>query len=326
MKKLNNEDASMQNFNNLDSMQEMVIQCSYSGKIRKWNKAGEDITGFSSKEVNNRDIGFLFSKSSALTLKRIMAFVKEGSSFPPIEAEMQIKNGQSIPVDVVIYKEEDGLACIVRDVTLKDLLLKKKYEYAELYKNLVEHSSAMIYVLDTDGKIVFINATGIKMLDYVKDEIVGQPLLNFIHPEDRERIFWNVQERRKAERATWNVEVRLVPKNNKARLFELDYIFASLNSYGLYTKRAGRGMQSEGEEFIGTQGIARDITELKVLKKFVKNVETILPICSICHKIRTTVEGQEVWMPIEQYINRKGGIKFSHTICPECAKRFNHNH
>jgi len=315
----------MSNFNNINSMQEIIIQCSYSGKIHKWNKAGEDITGYSSKEVINKDIGFLFSKKADIKLKRIMAFVKEGSSFPAIEIEMQIKNRQKIPVDVVVYKEEDGLTCVVRDVTLKDLLLKKKYEYAELYKNLVEQSSAIVYILNTDGEIVFINTTGLEMLGYGRDEMIGKPLIEFIYTEDRERIFWNVQERRKADRATWNVEVRLVPKNSKARLFELDYIFASLNSYGLYKKRGGRGLESEGKEFIGTQGIARDITELKVLKKFVKNIETILPICSICHKIRTTVDGKERWIPIEQYINRKGGVKFSHTICPECAKRFNHD-
>jgi len=310
-------------FNNVDSMQEIVISCDSSGKIRKWNRAGGDITGYQREDTIGKDIGFLFSGETRKRLSRIMDYVLDGSSFPAIEVNMLISNGQKIPVDVVVYQEEEGFTFIIRDMTLKELLLKKKYEYAELYKTLVEHSSAMIYLLDTEGKLIFINTTGAKMLGYPKEEILGRPLREFIHPEDRERVAWHVQERRKAERATWNVEIRLVPKNKKARVFEFDYIFALLNSFGVYTKKRRGNGSSSGQEFIGTQGIARDITELKALKRFARNVETILPICSICHKIRTTEEDKERWMQIEQYINRKGGVKFSHTICPDCAKRFN---
>ena len=309
------------NYIDEDSIGEIAIETDLSGKILRWNKAGEDITYYSDAEVKGKSIRKLFTPESTKRLQRIMEFVKMGSTFPALQFEMKIKNGQIMPVDVSVSplkKEETitGFTFIVRDVTLRELLQKKLDEMNALYKGLVEQSPSMIYLLDTDGKIIFINETGEKMLGYSRDEMIGKELVDFVYPEDRERNYWNVRERRRPSRATRSLELRLLPRERKERRFELDFIYVSLNSFGVYVK----GKKKSDGEFIGTQGIARDITELKVLKNFIRNVQGIIPICSVCYKVRVEEEGKEKWLPIERYITIKGGAKFSHTICPECAR------
>ncbi|GEM_PF-3447436 len=304
-----------------NSISEIAIETDLSGKIVQWNKAGEDITYYSDSEVRGKGVEKLFTSESTRRLLRIMEFVRMGSTFPALQFEMRIKNGQIMPVDVSIspLKEGEkitGFTFIIRDVTLRELLQKKLDEMNALYRGLVEQSPSMIYLLDTEGKIIFINETGEKMLGYSREEMIGRELVDFVYPEDRERNYWNVRERRRPSRATRSLELRLVPKERKERRFELDFIYVSLNSFGVYVK----GKKKKDGQFIGTEGIARDITELKVLKNFIRNVQGIIPICSVCYKVRVEEEGKEKWFPIERYIGIKGGAKFSHTICPECAK------
>ncbi|NTW89024.1 MAG: response regulator, partial [Desulfobulbaceae bacterium] len=44
----------------------------------------------------------------------------------------------------------------------------------------------------------------------------------------------------------------------------------------------------------------------------------MLPICASCKKIR---DDKGYWRQIEGYIAEHSEAEFSHSICPECAKR-----
>lgn len=51
----------------------------------------------------------------------------------------------------------------------------------------------------------------------------------------------------------------------------------------------------------------------------IKTLQGMLPICSHCKKIR---DDKGYWNQIESYIRDHSEAEFSHSICPECAKRF----
>ncbi len=50
----------------------------------------------------------------------------------------------------------------------------------------------------------------------------------------------------------------------------------------------------------------------------VKVLETFLPICAQCKKIRNE---QGLWQNVEVYIEQHSNTQFSHGYCPECAKK-----
>ena len=50
----------------------------------------------------------------------------------------------------------------------------------------------------------------------------------------------------------------------------------------------------------------------------VKTLSGLLPICSNCKKIR---DDKGYWNQIESYIAKHSEVDFSHSICPECAKK-----
>jgi len=50
----------------------------------------------------------------------------------------------------------------------------------------------------------------------------------------------------------------------------------------------------------------------------VKQLESFIPICSYCKKIR---DDQKYWQEIESYFGQQQGAKFSHGVCPDCYDR-----
>ena len=60
-------------------------------------------------------------------------------------------------------------------------------------------------------------------------------------------------------------------------------------------------------------------TELKIALDHIKQLQGMLPICSICKKIR---DDKGFWNQIESYISEHSEAKFSHGLCPECVKKF----
>lgn len=70
---------------------------------------------------------------------------------------------------------------------------------------------------------------------------------------------------------------------------------------------------------------AMDITDIrraqKDLEEAVKEIKTlkgIIPICASCKNIR---DDKGYWNQIESYIKEHSDADFSHSICPECAKK-----
>lgn len=57
--------------------------------------------------------------------------------------------------------------------------------------------------------------------------------------------------------------------------------------------------------------ILEDITELTELSR-------LLPICSSCKKIR---DDKNYWETFENYLKKYSNIDFTHSLCPDCAKK-----
>ena len=88
----------------------------------------------------------------------------------------------------------------------------------------------------------------------------------------------------------------------------------------------------EDGNLVGTVHVARDISQQKLEEETkeklivelqnalskVKQLSGFLPICASCKKIR---DDQGYWKQIESYIREHSEAEFSHSICPDCAKK-----
>ena len=59
------------------------------------------------------------------------------------------------------------------------------------------------------------------------------------------------------------------------------------------------------------------VANLRRAMSEIKTLEGLLPICSSCHRIRST---DDQWHFLEKYISERTDATFTHGLCPECAK------
>jgi hypothetical protein len=62
----------------------------------------------------------------------------------------------------------------------------------------------------------------------------------------------------------------------------------------------------------------RLIEQLQEALAEVKTLSGLLPLCSSCKRIR---DDKGYWQQIEAYIREHSEAEFSHSVCPECAKK-----
>ena len=142
---------------------------------------------------------------------------------------------------------------------LKENELKLRVSEQEL-NSILHHSPDIIYRLNPAGEITYINDI-VKEYNYSREDLIGKNILEFVHPDDREKAVHRINERRTDDRSTKSLEIRLfrkdldcVPFEDKSRGFG-DF---SIDAEGIYSSE-----KQEMKSFVGTQGIARDITERK---------------------------------------------------------------
>jgi len=304
-----------------EDLQEVVVLCDQDGIILAWNKAGEEITGFSRDDVVGYHIDSIVAPGSRAELKDILGAQRTGTVLPGMSVRLQTSYGMEVPVEVTsVPQRKDGTLSgwllIFRDTTLKVQLQEQLDRMDVLYRGLVENSSEIIYVLDAAARVLFINDAVETLLGYTKKDLLGKDLIDIVHPDDRAMAFWPLRERRKAARSTKDLQIRLLTKTGTHRRYDLEIVYISLNSIGLGAERGDHGKPT-AEDRLGTQGVARDVTELVLLQDFSRQVGFILPICAVCGKIRVTTGTTEEWLPLSRYVERKTGMRFSHTYCPE---------
>jgi diguanylate cyclase (GGDEF)-like protein/PAS domain S-box-containing protein len=158
------------------------------------------------------------------------------------------------------YQPEELLRTVDNALQRKRLertnaLISARLQQSErLHRYLVDHSPDIIYMVDESGRFGYLNPTVAAMLGYERSELVGQHYSAVVHEDDLERAQHAFAERRTGERASRNVELRLHRKASTEAPLTV-----ALSATGVYIEESG----ATPGRFLGTYGVARDISERK---------------------------------------------------------------
>ena len=140
-------------------------------------------------------------------------------------------------------------------------LVTEKLEVTERrYRYLVDASPDIIYTLNCDGKFTFINSAVESLLGYKGNGLIGEHYSFIVFGGDVEKARYHFNERRTGARATTGVELRLKRLQNPSS--RNGYLTVELKAMGMYD----RDVAERDKEFMGTYGVARDITDRKRLE------------------------------------------------------------
>jgi len=190
-------------------------------------------------------------------------------------------------------------------------------ESEEKYRLLVENIPSVTWLTSEHGKSTFISPNVEKIYGFSQEEIyeAGESVwFGRIHPDDAELVRDSF-EKMFSKKQKFDFQYRIQKKDGEwiwihdtaIMAFEKDDIRYAYGVFSDITER--KEMEEEREELI---------IELKGAFSKINTLKGFLPICASCKKIR---DDKGYWNQIEAYIRDHSEAEFSHSICPECAKK-----
>ncbi len=162
----------------LESSYDAIFVRELHGKIRFWNRAAEDLYGWSKTEAIGK-VGdeLLKTVSSAPRAQIDEALLRDG--YWTGELVQQTRHGLQIEVDsrLVLVREGEEPPLVLetnRDIT------KRKQEEAARLKSVVDSAMIGIISVDQHQRILVFNPAAEKMFGYSAAEMMGQPLARLI--------------------------------------------------------------------------------------------------------------------------------------------------
>lgn len=181
----------------LDTMSALVLVVDTAGRIVRFNRACEEISGYTFAELAGRS----FPQELFLNEERGRAFqlLEQSRSDlrrDPTELHWLTREGRRRLIAWTTTTLTDGsgeINFVIMtgvDVTDQREATAALYASEARYRQLVESSLGVVFTHDLEGKILSINANAADNLGYRVEEMVGKRLSEFV-PEDQKAAFEN---------------------------------------------------------------------------------------------------------------------------------------
>ncbi|MEW6265938.1 MAG: response regulator [Thermodesulfobacteriota bacterium] len=198
-------------------------------------------------------------------------------------------------IEIALYKSE---------------MEKKLKASEERFRAFADYTYDWETWLDPKGRYIYVTPSCRRITGHGHEEFLRDSGLmqRITHPEDQEALIKHEN--------LYQVE---------SGPMQLDFRIIDAEGQEKWISHQCQSILSSTGEWLGRRGSNRDVTELKSaltsLRAALDEVKTLrgfLPICTCCKKIR---DDAGYWQQLEKYIQDRTEALFSHSICPECARK-----
>lgn len=228
------------------------------------NKEWEKLWGVTLEELGRRSLLEDRQLREAGLLPYLeRAYAGESVLIPPMEysAEKTLGKGSTRWVQARVFPIRDDTGKI-REVTLihEDITDHKKAvealrESEAKYRSIVETTTEWIWEMDRSGRHAFSNQAIANILGYRADEILGQDVTSFMHPDDKSEVISKLP--------------RLIESKTGWKGWVLRWRHRDGN-YRFLESNANPILDAAGE-LLGYRGADRDITERRQAQELLQN-------------------------------------------------------
>jgi PAS domain S-box-containing protein len=136
-----------------------------------------------------------------------------------------------------------GLFGISRDITERKQAEEALIKSEKRYRQLVETMNEGLGVTDQDYRFTYVNPRFCEMLGYLRDEMIGCNLLDFVHDDSRDLMKDQIARRKRGEEGAFVLS------------------WKTKEGGKIYTQASPKALHDEEGHFIGSMGILTDITD-----------------------------------------------------------------
>jgi PAS domain S-box-containing protein len=239
----------------VDLLQQAVIVTDLDGVVGFMNPFAERLYGWGSGEAVGRNILEVnvpdVSREQAL---EIMATLRAGGSWTG-EFPVRRRDGSSFMAavtDTPVRDEQGVLRAIIgvsSDVTERRHAEEALFAGQARFRTLADEAPVGIFETDGEGRIVYLNQAGQRILGMSLAAARGAHWQDGIHPEDRERI-----------RREWLAAIAA------GRVFASEYRLRGTNGGSTLVQGYAKALRDRGGRITGYMGVSIDITRARALQ------------------------------------------------------------
>ncbi|MFN0274788.1 MAG: PAS domain S-box protein [Chitinophagales bacterium] len=165
----------------VQSSEDAIISKTLEGIVTSWNPAAEKLFGYTSTEMIGLPITKIIPKDRLDEEPEIIKKIKAGEIIAHFETQRVSKEGKLIDISLTISPVKDtkgniiGASKIARDITHQVEARRRIQENEILNRTILESSPDCVKVIDSGGRIQFMNTNGLCAMeiddfDTVKDK------------------------------------------------------------------------------------------------------------------------------------------------------------
>ncbi len=235
----------------LGSVSDAVITTDLGFTIQSWNSVAEALYGWRAEEAIGKSMGQVVPTEYPSDRREavLAQFQAEGVWGGEVIQKHKDGNDLHVLVSVTLVRDDAGHPVSVLAIN-RDITELKRAEIAlrvseEKYRDLVEKVSDVIYAVDAEGVITYLNPAIEALIGLPPDQVVGQPFAQFVHPEDLGRLQDNLQ----------NLLSGVAPGSTEYRVL-------NVSGETRWIRVTSQPIVDEGR-VTGLQGVLTDMTERK---------------------------------------------------------------
>jgi PAS domain S-box-containing protein len=277
------------------SANDAVITIDERSKIIDWNKAAERMFGWKRQEALGETLTQLIIPTGyrAHHDAGIERFLRDGSGQifnRRVETLALHRNGHEFQAELSVWpvKTAEGytFSAFIRDISRRKAAEKALAESEAKYRKVVENVNEGILVTAA-GRILYANPRALELTGLDDETAKSRPFIEFIHPDDRERVLGNHMRRLKGEPVENHYQFRVIHRSGEARWLEISAVVfewqdapATLNFLIDVTER--RQIEQDMRAALARE---RELSELKSRFVAVASHEFRTPLAAILSSI-----------------------------------------
>lgn len=169
----------------VESSSDAVYSNDLAGHVVSWNDSAARVFGYRPEEILGKSVSVLSPPELADEVPEMLARIRAGERIPHLETLRRAKDGRTIDVVLAVspIKDDAGdvvnVSTIARDISKERRLRRERDRFFDL-------SIDMVCIVSPDGRFKQLNPAFEAALGFSREELVGHPLVDFVHAEDRE--------------------------------------------------------------------------------------------------------------------------------------------
>jgi PAS domain S-box-containing protein len=261
-----------------------IAAISRSGRVVGVNPAFEKLFGFTNVEVQGRELNAMIVPESELEAAAVLDERVRSGDVIVEDVERQRKDGSKVWVQVSASSLQEELGegatfVLYENVTDKKLAEDALRQAEELYRDLVESASDLVWEVDGEGRWTFLNEATRSIYGLEPSDLITQPFADLVAPDRRANDLSAFGE---------------VMKGGAL----IDYETVHLDKSGQPRSRsfAARAVRDADGVIIGARGTARDVTERAAARQVLEEARELAEraaqsksafLANMSHEIRT---------------------------------------